>query len=682
MNISEEQRRIVDSVGKDGVCTIVEAVAGAGKTTTSCHLSLTYPNKRVVIVTYNKHLEIEVKQKVRGLGCNADVYTYHGLAGAVFKRVCQTDQDILNCMNNGDARRHGIECDVLVVDEAQDMTLNYFAFIHMFLGTFDTPPCLLVMGDQLQSVYAFKGADERFLARADHLYEVMRSSESGVKHLSLRTSYRLTREIATFMNDVVLGAPDQILAIKSGPPVEYVICNPFVYVQNTLADIIVDAIESREVAPDDIFVLAFAMGRGMNPLKKLENELVHAGIPCYSPTSDQGRPDEDVIQGKVVFSTFHQSKGRERKWVIVFGVDEGYYTFYDKTASKQRCPPPLYVAMTRASHRLTLIHDSMQRPLPFFKRSLTEIQGSKSVQLMIYQPMRSFASAGASLPAMHVPSKAVTDLVKFIPDKHTPHINDLLQRLFTVERKGGPKVALPVKVGSKHKGQFEDVSDITAIAVTLMWVAECVSPDIIKKFTMTQHMSENMESMSIEEYLHLANRIQSENTCFISRVAQIKEYTWLTIPKKNKCIKNMSQGIEGKEVLFVERPLISCMDSKNVGIDVCHPRYGTFKLTGRIDVETPDTIWEVKCVDEITTEHRMQLVLYAYMWQQLVTEGSETEKQFKLINARDGEVQVLDYRSYWMQEVVEAIFQAKMEQNERLSDDEFVSMVRRHVQPI
>lgn len=701
MLLSDEQQCIIDTIGKRGNCCIVEAVAGAGKTSTSCHLSLAYPDKRVIIVTYNKHLEIEVKQKTRALGCNTEVFTYHGLAGAIFKRICRTDEDMIKFMSTLSMHEHKLQCDILVVDEAQDMTLNYFQLIHMFLQTFKTQPCVMIMGDPLQSVYAFKGADDRFLIHADRIYRCM----NNATRLTLQTSYRLTESMAWFMNNIIFGNDEFIRATKSGPPVEYIICNPFEYMED-LADTIVDAINNKEVEPSDVFILAYTMGKGTNPIKMLENILVSCGIPCYSPTSDQGRPDEDVIQGKVVFSTFHQSKGRERKWVIVFGVDEGYYTFYDKKANRNICPPPLYVAMTRASHRLTLIHTANNAPLPFLKKSMIELQSFQQHQHVTVKTRDIPLKTKQYTCKEWTRSIPVTDLVKFIPDKHNIDINTMIQQVFRVESPGQSKVSLPTKVPSKYDGQFEEVSDITAIALTFMWVAECLTHSIAWMaidnmlaflkcckeqnidhlyVSIAKCIGNKADNEDIKHFLRFANIIQRHSTGFMSRTEQIQDYTWFPDIKKNACMKHMCKRIQGADVLNIEKTL-SLISNNHThttkddrGIAICHPRYGKFMLTGRIDVETSDTVWEVKCVDEITMEHQMQLVVYAFMWMKMVDNGVEEPKTFKLFNARDGQVHVLDVRSHLINEIVEAIFQAKLDQLHRLTDQEFLSMVERSI---
>ena len=81
-------------------------------------------------------------------------------------------------------------------------------------------------------------------------------------------------------------------------------------------------------------MLAPSLKSTNNPVKRLENELVKNKIPVYFSRNEEDGLDEDVIKGKVAFTTFHQSKGRERKIVFVFGFDNSYQCNYEIWGSK------------------------------------------------------------------------------------------------------------------------------------------------------------------------------------------------------------------------------------------------------------------------------------------------------------------------------------------------------------
>ena len=55
------------------------------------------------------------------------------------------------------------------------------------------------MGDRYQGIYDFKNADTRFLTLSDKLYQ------GKFITLPLKESYRVTKNISTFVNNVLLG---------------------------------------------------------------------------------------------------------------------------------------------------------------------------------------------------------------------------------------------------------------------------------------------------------------------------------------------------------------------------------------------------------------------------------------------------------------------------------------------
>jgi len=66
--------------------------------------------------------------------------------------------------------------------------------------------------------------------------------------------------------------------------------------------------------------LSYSIDKGVEaPLTKFENLLVSMGIPICRKDKEGENPDDS---GKLLISTFHSSKGLERKHVIIFGFDD------------------------------------------------------------------------------------------------------------------------------------------------------------------------------------------------------------------------------------------------------------------------------------------------------------------------------------------------------------------------
>ena len=68
--------------------------------------------------------------------------------------------------------------------------------------------------------------------------------------------------------------------------------------------------KSAGIKYEDMFVLAPSCRNEKSPVRKLANKLSDEGINIYVPHSDNEVFDEDLIKGKLVFSTFHQETQR------------------------------------------------------------------------------------------------------------------------------------------------------------------------------------------------------------------------------------------------------------------------------------------------------------------------------------------------------------------------------------
>jgi superfamily I DNA/RNA helicase len=362
---SAEQQDIIDCV-KGGFNVLVDAVAGSGKTTTVLFLAAAVPHKKIVLFTYNARLKAETRERVRRLGLtNVEVHSYHSFGVAHYVNPCVTDTDLKNILKYNYPLKNNPVPHIVIMDETQDMTPLYFQFVSKALVDM-TKMCsqLLILGDNLQCIYDFpqKGADLRFLTLADMLY----ASSYPWKKRNLRTSYRITKPMEYFINEMVLGYPRMKSVKESSAPVEYITGDIFRKMPEYIYRTVLELLEVYK--PDDIFILAPSVRthNESNPIKKLENILVKRGIPCYVPISDDSELKDEVLANKVVFSSFHQSKGLERKVVFVYNFNAAYFTYYAKDKDTAVCPNTMYVAITRAMERLYVCaEDNQTTPFAF-----------------------------------------------------------------------------------------------------------------------------------------------------------------------------------------------------------------------------------------------------------------------------------------------------------------------------
>ena len=104
------------------------------------------------------------------------------------------------------------------------------------------------MGDHNQAIYEFKGANVKFLTLADKIWGV------PFEKLNLSTSYRLTNQIAWFVNKLMIRT-NRINTVKSGPPVDYYIANSY-EIYKKLGKQLRNMIKNEGIREEDIFILS------------------------------------------------------------------------------------------------------------------------------------------------------------------------------------------------------------------------------------------------------------------------------------------------------------------------------------------------------------------------------------------------------------------------------------------
>ena len=122
-------------------------------------------------------------------------------------------------------------------------------------------------------------------------------------------------------------------------------------------------------------------------------------------------------------------------------------------------------------------------------------------------------------------------------------------------------------------------------------------------------------------YLALSNKLHA-------KVAQIKQYDWLDLNMVFKCHSNMDIILD-TEIKF-EVPIISDESSNSFIYE--HDEFGKIYVSGRIDAMDSDTIWEFKCVDNLTLEHKLQLIIYAWAYYKSIMLDLDGKKNFILLN--------------------------------------------------
>ena len=162
---SSEQLAVVDALSNCNA--LVNSVAGSGKTTTALHVARKYWNQKILLLTYNRRLKEETRNLawIKGL-LNLEVHSYHAMGYLYYNKNCFRDCGLREVVQN-DSRPTIIltKYDIIIIDEAQDMTMLLFSFIQKLLRDIGENenycPKLLLIGDINQEIFSFNNADNR-----------------------------------------------------------------------------------------------------------------------------------------------------------------------------------------------------------------------------------------------------------------------------------------------------------------------------------------------------------------------------------------------------------------------------------------------------------------------------------------------------------------------------------------
>lgn len=366
----------------------VDAVAGSGKTSTIQFIIEAFPQLKIAVITYNKVLQVELAgrlMELSGGATKAKSFTFHGFAHQHFKGKTKDNNTLRKMLNETPELLESIvlDYDLVILDEMQDMHELFFREI-LLLITKNKPCVLCIFGDVHQCIYDYsKHSDE--ISNVDYLQnpDTYFPCVGGWQHLCLSTSYRLSRPVAEMVNVSML----KTNRIRSLPrPVEeeqkpvYQVCNIFIQDNsNKILQIIHDEIQSG-TKQEEIMVIFPSVKPSNDKVKPAQNISNLVSMYLSNKTTStlaschitNGAKRNSQWPNKIVLTTYHSSKGKERAVVILVSFDSSYFEFYHKTHKDYNmCPNTLYVGATRAKKRLYMIHHEQKKCLPFLdERSL------------------------------------------------------------------------------------------------------------------------------------------------------------------------------------------------------------------------------------------------------------------------------------------------------------------------
>lgn len=705
---TDEQMNVVEQV-KLGKNIKVDSVPGSGKTSTILAIVKYSGLERILCLTYSKHLKEDCRRKgdLIGMSNVLEAHSFHSFGVKYFSPKCSTKITV-PWVDQLKPQKKIPNYDLIVIDEIQDMTQEIYQFVQYSLGWIEDGKWrgqLCLLGDKDQCVFRFKNADFRYLTLGQDVFSAHpqpdSTSQQSPPHsrewvdLKLTYSFRLTPEISQFVNQQLVGYQK----VKSGkfdnqlgiaPKVNYVRGNPF---EDTLQiGRMIGRLKTNQGYQDSDFFVLWPSVKSKNPnhpLSKLERFLIdQIGCRLIVQKNDEVKLEPEDMKGKLVFATFHASKGLERKAVFVMGFEHNYFRFYGRRINPYVCPSTIYVACTRAQEYLTVFEGNNSRPLLFIKPDKMiglDCRYARFVNLKESRPQH---------VSERKPIIGVTDLVKYLPENL---VDRLMARIELTEIQAiiEPKISCQVTV--QFGGIYENVSALYGTSIPLLThvrnhgseklvtylrdylktnqfdrYLEPMEKAVKSCFSQSNPSSTNNPSSAhltntnkltsqqfcYDQFMFLANLYHLSISHYIHQLEQMTDYNWVNG-------EALEQGMERLDNFVGE---LNLMEEEKVktfqGTDV----YG---VVDALDKQSK-ILWEFKFVDQLTNEHVLQLVVYAWLLGLDLAEYS-----LLLFNVKSNQIiKISEINNIDL--IVGKLIEQRMEnQEQNLEDGQFLSRSRK-----
>jgi len=154
----------------------------------------------------------------------------------------------------------------------------------------------------------------------------------------------------------------------------------------------------------------------------------------------------------------------------------------------------------------------------------------------------------------------------------------------------------------------------------------------------------------------------------------------------NTCFERMHSSFshecmnkEGKLSGEMEKTLIYQSDEeihKPIDDLLCeHFPNELFRFTGRVDLVTEYCVWELKCTTDISNDHFLQVVIYAWLWRMVVEnlEQLENVRDFRIFNIKTGDMFRLEASTEELNFIMISLLKGKYGEREVLVDSDFIN---------
>jgi hypothetical protein len=353
----------------------------------------------------------------------------------------------------------------------------------------------------------------------------------------------------------------------------------------------------------------------------------------------------------------------------------------------------MYVGATRATDTLILVETS--KPIPFLKYSHHEMMYDDSIKF-VGDPLILVSERPKSDEKDESFYKtSPTHLIKFINENVLMNIVKMMNELFKTDHLSFPLQNIKLlNVINNQDELSEEVFDINGLFIPALFeertsgeetsTIKIIVKEKMQKQKKTNHIlnslleNVNYDDTSIEDYLKIVNVYISMKEGLYFKIAQIKDYHWLSALDVEYLINNMKRHIKEEEALSMiyEHSIIESSDGdSHKKIDEfmkIHEINEKIRFTAIVDAISDEHIWEFKCVDSLEPEHLIQLIIYAWLWK-MSCEEEYGIRIFKIINIRTSEVLTLNYNDELINSIILLLIKEKFSEKIRLDDDTFIN---------
>jgi len=631
---------------------IIETPPGGSKTTICkfiAYINHNLYNKKSLLITFSSSLKKEIRDGNKFYNDFLEIHSYHSMIYNYGNKTYDINEKSLNSLKVN-------QYDIILIDEAQDINKNTWKVLTNILKQ-QRKVKLVFVGDKNQSVFEFLNSDHRYLTMVDKLLPSLKFDR-----ISLKTSYRITKPIQVLLN--LISNENRIDGVVKNGENVWILRNQYPDI-NFIFRKIENLINNKGFKYDDIFILVPSLRSGSHI--KLLNKLVLNKYPIYLQETDSGELNDNVMKGKICFSTFQSSKGRERDIVIVFNFDQSYFKYYAKNLNDEVCPNPIYVACSRAKEYLILIQSG--EPFKFFNNVKNPYITYIPEYNIVYENKNN--EERDDKKEKENKEIKVTEF-KYMTPENLYDIEKILEnKTITSKMLDDSEIIINSTYKNKFSDLYEDVSSINSIAITSFYeykinntckILRCITKeledekyniDLINEYKYFFDNIEDLNKLKISSFLKLATLYLDILHKTIHRIRQILDFDWIDEENQNKLIKNLDVLLKNKKIRYEI--------SKNRFY-----KYNDiiYNLTGIIDCNSNTNIYELKCSRELNTTHMLQLVFNKYI--------ENNTKKCILYNILNTEKKILNLDDNDINNIIGILFENKYSLKCTSTDETFI----------